>query len=239
MRLAKYSGIRWSTNDQSDHADNLTDSTIYRVNSSSAELPFIQLLMYVISKSNTRDECAGLTFEGFGWCFSAAGCLWNEHALSKHLYIKACIVKGHLGVFLQLLGQVGSRSGGHCVGPVAAILRNLQLFHKTHGPGDKIISCVTSCSWYGHTVATCIKALKNGVCMSHLSTLSELEEGSLAAACKWTCLSWFLFSLAAAAMGQPDRLTGDTHPKVSIKWKKNRQSFNKQIIERTCLIGTL
>ena len=95
-------------------------------------------------KWSTEVDCVALTFEGFGWCFSAAGSLWNEHSLSKHLDIKACIVKGHLGVFLQLLGQVGSRRGGHRVGPVAAVLRDLQLFHETHGPGGGAISDVLS-----------------------------------------------------------------------------------------------
>ena len=99
---------------------------------------FKELVLTLIwIKSNVQVVCVCLTFEGFRWCFSRAGCLWNEHTLSKHLNIEACIVKWHLGVFLQLLGQVGSRRGGHCVGPVAAILRDLQLFHKTHGPGGK------------------------------------------------------------------------------------------------------
>lgn len=102
------------------------------------ELPMI--VHWNKANRNQRQKCTmkvsvGLTFEGFGWCFSAAGGLWNKHTLSKHLDIKACIVKRHLGIFLQLLRKVSSRCGGHCVGPVAAILRDLQLFHETHGPG--------------------------------------------------------------------------------------------------------
>lgn len=85
-------------------------------------------------------RCVSLTFKGFGWCFRAAGGFWNKHTLSKHLDIKACIVERHLWVFFQLLGQVGSRCGGCCIGPVAAILRDLQLLHKTHRPGTKFIS---------------------------------------------------------------------------------------------------
>lgn len=81
-----------------------------------------------------------LTFEGFGGCVRSAGCLWDDHPLSKHLHIEACIVKRHFGVFLQLLGQVGSRCGGDSVGPKTAILRDFQLFHKTHGPGGDIVT---------------------------------------------------------------------------------------------------
>lgn len=80
-----------------------------------------------------------LTFKGLGGRVSGARCLWDDHPLSKHLHIEACIVKRHLGVFLQLLGQVGSRCGGYSVGPVTAVLRDFQLFHKTHGPGRDII----------------------------------------------------------------------------------------------------
>lgn len=47
------------------------------------------------------------------------------------LGIIAAIVIAGLGVFLQLLRQVGSwRAGGNIV--FVAILRNLQLLHKTH-----------------------------------------------------------------------------------------------------------
>lgn len=77
-----------------------------------------------------------LTFEGFRWGF-AGGHLGGKHALAKYLYIKACIVKGHLGILLQLLGQVGPRSGRHGIGSVATVLRDLQLFHKTHRPVEK------------------------------------------------------------------------------------------------------
>lgn len=88
--------------------------------------------LFIILKKN-EDV---LTFEGFRWGF-AGGHLGGKHALAKYLYIKACIVKGHLGILLQLLGQVGPRSGRHGIGPVATVLRDLQLFHKTHRPVEK------------------------------------------------------------------------------------------------------
>lgn len=47
------------------------------------------------------------------------------------LGVKAAVVIARLGVFLQLLRQVGPRrAGGNIV--FIAVLRNLQLLHKTH-----------------------------------------------------------------------------------------------------------
>lgn len=148
------------------------------------------------------DSELSLTFKRFGGRVGGARRLWNNHALPKHLDIKACIVKRNLGVFLQLLGQVGSGCGGHRVGPVAAILRDLQLFHKTHRSARKVRGSPKCLDTGGRPWR------REG--LPYRSTLSELEVGSAAEACSWTCLSWFLFSLAAAAMGQPDRLKGST-----------------------------
>lgn len=48
------------------------------------------------------------------------------------------VVIGGLGVFFQLLGQVGAwRASGNMV--LVAILRNFQLLDKAHGPGRKIL----------------------------------------------------------------------------------------------------
>lgn len=49
------------------------------------------------------------------------------------LTVVAGVVVAGLGVFFQLLGQVGSRrAGGNVV--FVAVLRNLQLFDETHRP---------------------------------------------------------------------------------------------------------
>lgn len=63
--------------------------------------------------------------------------LWRNGTLPVDMMvvlIAAVVVKGGLGVFLQLLGQVGTRgAGGDIV--LVAILWDVQLFHKAHRPG--------------------------------------------------------------------------------------------------------
>lgn len=52
------------------------------------------------------------------------------------LAVVAAVVVAGLGVFLQLLGQVGARrAGGNVV--LVAVLRDLQLLDETHRPGRR------------------------------------------------------------------------------------------------------
>lgn len=88
---------------------------------------------------NPSHPCSQLTFKGFRWGFASLN-LWGKHAFAKNLSIKTCIIEGDLGVFLQLLGQVGPGGCWDHVGPVASVLRDLQLLHKAHRPEDETMN---------------------------------------------------------------------------------------------------
>lgn len=98
---------------------------------------------------NRVHPCSQLTFKGFRWGFASLN-LWGKHAFAKNLSIKTCIIEGDLGVLLQLLGQVGPGGCWDHVGPVASILRDLQLLHKAHRPADETVnSNYFSFPWWG------------------------------------------------------------------------------------------
>lgn len=60
------------------------------------------------------------------------GC-WASLSVAAMLAIVAAVVIAGLGVFLQLLGQVGPwRAGGNVV--FVTVLRDLQLLNETHRP---------------------------------------------------------------------------------------------------------
>lgn len=77
-----------------------------------------------------------LTIISFGRCVSPV-VLGDEGPLAvgmRLVVIIVIVVKSRLGVLLQLLGQVGSRSaGGNVV--FVPVLWDLQLFHEAHRPG--------------------------------------------------------------------------------------------------------
>lgn len=63
--------------------------------------------------------------------------LWGEGPLAvgmRLVVITVAVVEAGLGVLLQLLRQVGSRSTGRDV-IFVPILWDFQLFHEAHGPG--------------------------------------------------------------------------------------------------------
>lgn len=79
-----------------------------------------------------------LTIISFGGGIPMSMNFWCDGPFPVHLVavasIKGAVVEAGLGVFLQLLGQIGAwRAGGNIV--LVTILWIVQLFDKAHRPG--------------------------------------------------------------------------------------------------------
>ena len=81
------------------------------------------------------EEGAPPTIESFGGYVLGLH-LGSYGPLAVSMAVVGAVLKRSLGIFLQLFGQVGARrGGGHAVS--VAVVWDLQLLYKAHGPGSR------------------------------------------------------------------------------------------------------
>lgn len=89
--------------------------------------------------------------------------------------VVTAVLKRRLGVFLQLLGQVGARRGRGDTVPIA-VVRDLELLHKAHRPGSKRETGPARLPW---GAPGCGEAPEPRASIAILSSRDEAEDLSL------------------------------------------------------------